>query len=365
MNWIKKNKKTFIASLFVYVILAGFGYYYFFSPGFLVDAFKVSMGVVTDSIIETGTVLARNSTILYGNTQGKIKGINFQEGDVVKKGDIILSLDEDAAALNIRSLREQASALSIQLDQAKKLSAKSKILFDEGAISQSDYDNTVYAEKELSKQLSALNFSIASASASSQSGGFISPMDGVVTDLLVKVNNTLQIGAPVIEISDLSNIYISTSLVSSDADSIKTGAKVIVTRDDDSLIDNLAVVEKIGIKAHDEISELGISQKRVTVDIKPSSGKNMRLGSNVQLEIIARQLDNVLRVDNKALYERDKKNYVYLIQSGKAVETEVKLGVKGADYSEIINGINNADLVIISPDNSISNGIKVNVKTQI
>ena len=365
MNWIKKNKKTIIASFIVYVILAGFGYYYFFSPGLPVDAFKVSKGVVIDSIKETGTVLARNTTMLYGNTQGKIKAINFQEGDVVKKGDIILRLDEDAAALNIRSLREQASALWIQLDQAKKLSAKSKILFDEGAISQSDYDNTVYAEKELGKQLSALNFSIASASASSQSGGFVSPMDGVVTGLLVKVNNTMQIGAPVIEISDLSNIYISTSLVSSDADSIKTGAKVIVTGDNDSVIDNSALVEKIGIKAHDETSELGISQKRVTVEIKSSRAKSIRLGSNVQLEIIVKQQDKALRVDNKALYERDKKNYVYLIQSGKATETQVNLGVKGADYSEIINGIKDGDLVIISPDNSISNGIKVSIKTQI
>ena len=365
MNWIKKNKKIFLGSLIVYAILAGLGYYFFLIPGIKVDAFKVSSGLVVDSIKESGTVSANEKTVLYGNAQGDVKVVYFQEGDIVKKGDLIISTDEDAASLNIQSMREQAGSLSIQLDQARKLSAKSKILFQEGAISQTEYDNIVAAEKQLAKQLQALNFSIASASASAQSGGFVSPMDGVITELYVKENNTIQAGSPVVEISDLSNIFISTSLVSSDADSIKVGANVIVTNDNDEVIDDKAVIAKIGIKAHDEISDLGISQKRVTVEISPSTIAGLRLGSDVELEIIASQLNNTLRVDNKVLYEKDKIDYVYIIKGKKAVETQVKLGLKGENYTQILSGVLDGELVILSPDNTISNGSKVKIINQL
>jgi RND family efflux transporter MFP subunit len=364
MNWIKKNKKIFVGSLIVYAILAGLGYYFFLIPGIKVDAFKVSNGVVLDSIKETGTATANHKTVLYGNVQGDVKVVYFQEGDIVKKGDLIISTDEDAASLNIQSMREQAGALSIQLEQARKLSAKSKILFQEGAISQTEYDNIVASEKQLAKQLQALNFSIASASASAQSGGFVSPMDGVITELYVKENNTIQVGAPVIEISDLSNIFISTSLVSSDADSIKVGAKVIVTNDSDLVIDDKAIVSKIGVKAHDEISDLGISQKRVTLEISPSNIDGLRLGSDVQLEITVNQLDKALRVDNKALFQIDKMDYVYVIKGKKAVETQVKLGIKGENYSQILSGVLDSEMVILSPDNAISNGSKVKIINQ-
>lgn len=365
MNWIKKNKKIFFGSLIVYAILAGLGYYFFLSPGINVDAFKVSSGVVLDSIKETGTVSASDKTVLYGNVQGDVKVIYFQEGDLVKKGDLIISTDEDAASLNIQSMREQAGSLSIQLDQARKLSAKSKILFQEGAISQTEYDNIVAAEKQLAKQLQALNFSIASASASAQSGGFVSPMDGVITELYVKENNAIQVGSPVVEISDLSNIFISTSLVSSDADSIKVGAKVIVTSDTDLVIDDKAIVAKIGIKAHNEISDLGISQKRVTVEISPTNIEGLRLGSDVQLEITVNQKDNALRVDNKALFVKDKMDYVYVIKGNKATETQLKVGLKGENYSEILSGVLDGELVILSPDNTISNGSKVKIINQL
>jgi HlyD family secretion protein len=365
MIWFKKNKKTFGAIVFILIVIIGVAASGILVPKESVDAFKVSNGTVAETIKESGTVNANQKTLIYGNAQGEVKVIYFKEGDVVKKGDLILSTNEDAATFSIKSMREQAGALSIQLGQAVKLSAKSKILFQEGAISQTEYENIVAAEKQIQKQLSSLNYSIASASAGAQSGGIISPMDGVITELLIKENNTIQAGAPIIEISDLSKIYIATSLITADADIIKIGSQVIITRDDGFLIDDKAIVERIELKAHDEVSDLGISQKRVTVEIEPSTLEGLRLGSDVQLEIIANQLDNTLRVDNKALFEKDKKNYVFIINNNKAIETEVKLGLEGKEFSQIISGIKDGDMVIISPDNNIFNGTKVKLINQL
>ena len=312
---------------------------------------------------ETGTVEASLSTVIYAKSSGQVKTLNFAEGDRVKKGQLILSTDANASALTIESMKQQAAGLAIQLEQARKTAVRTKELYSQGAISQTEYEAAVSTQGQLEKQLSSLNYSIASAKDSADSSGIISPMDGVITGLNVQKFDSLVPGAPIIEISDLSNIYVTINLITKDAETVKIGNKAIILTDEDVVIDENAKVKTIGIKAHDVISSLGISQKRVKVEISPSGLDGLILGSDVQVKVVSSELKNVLRIDNKAIFEMNKKNYTYVIKSGKALQTEVVLGIKGDDFSEIKEGLAEDDVVIISPSNSISDGTKVKATT--
>jgi len=107
------------------------------------------------------------------------------------------------------------------------------------------------------------------------------------------------------------------------------------------------------------MSELGVNQKRVTVEISLGTTEPIRLGSDVDVEITVEKKKNVLRVPDLAVFEKEKKDCVYVIEGGKAVLREIKTGLEGEDFMEVLSGLAEGDTVILSPNDDITDGIKV------
>ena len=112
------------------------------------------------------------------------------------------------------------------------------------------------------------------------------------------------------------------------------------------------------------MSDLGVSQKRVTVEVSFGTVEPIRLGSDVDVAITVDRKADILRVPDLAIFEKAKKDYVYVIEGGKAVLREVKTGLEGEDYTEIVSGLSEGDAVIVSPGDDISDGVKVKEQKQ-
>ena len=107
------------------------------------------------------------------------------------------------------------------------------------------------------------------------------------------------------------------------------------------------------------MSDLGVSQKRVTVEVSFGSEKTARLGSDVDVQITVDKKENVLRVPDLAVFEKGRKNCVYVVKDGKAVLREIKTGLEGEDYMEVVSGLSVGDKVILSPGDNISDGVRI------
>ena len=352
-----KNKKLIIG-IGIIVILGAIITSYI-SSGIPVDSAYVSEGTVTKLVSESGTVESRSAVMLTAKQTGEIMGILVEEGDSVKEGDPLVTGDGTSANFDIKSLEAELRGLQAQYSQAADLARKSKILYNQGAISSLEYQETQTMANQLSAQVDALRYSIASYANSSGGAGLVAPIDGIITGIFAKEGESIMMGQPLIEISNLEDIYIAADLIVGDADLVEAGNQVRIFDKDSGIDDNNGKVVKVHLKAQDYLSDLGITQKRVRVEIQLSQEKTPRLGSNVDVEITVEQKMNVLRVPDTSIFEVNGISHVYVIENRKAKLREVSVGLEGEDFVEILTGLELKDEVILSPGNDIENNVRI------
>ena len=82
----------------------------------------------------------------------------------------------------------------------------------------------------------------------------------------------------------MNDVYVKTDFIAEDADLIRQGDAVRLYNEDTAFSDEKAFVKKIHLKAENKMSDLGVNQKRVTVEISFGSAKQARLGSDMDVE---------------------------------------------------------------------------------
>lgn len=332
------------------------------NAGIVVESAAVDRGEVTKRLKESGTAESASSIIITAKNLGEIKKILVQEGGRVKVGDALMIRDGAGAELDIKSLQAELSGLQVQYKQVRELANKNKALYEQGALSYEAYNSSNTGAKQLASQIASLQYSIESYAQSSGAGGVTAPVAGVITGVFVKEGEAITVGMPLFEISNLDDIYVKAEFIAEDADLIREGDLVMIYNEDANFLDENGVVKKVHLKAEDKISDLGVNQKRVTVEISFGTKEPVRLGSNLDVAITVEKRENALRISDLAVFERERKNCVYVIEGGKAVLREIKTGLEGEDFMEVISGLSEGEAVILSPNDDISEGVKVKIQ---
>lgn len=330
--------------------------------GVLVETAAADQGEVNRVLKEKGTVEAVSSVTIVAKAFGEISGLAVAEGDTVASGDLLAAGIGTGAAYDIKSRQAQLAGLQLEYNAARKQADINRSLYEAGAISYRDYEASESVAKQLAAQLDALRYAIQGETEASGAGGIKATAAGVVTGVFVQEGEAVSAGTPLFEISDLSDIYVQTDLIADDADLVREGNAVRVYNKNTGLDHADAFVKKVHLKAQNKMSDLGVNQKRVTVEIAFGSPAAVRLGSDVNVEITVKQKENVLRVPETAVFEKEGKNYVFTVKGGKAVLREITIGLEGEDFMEIISGLEQGETVILSPGDDVSDGVRVKAK---
>ncbi len=117
---------------------------------------------------------------------------------------------------------------------------------------------------------------------------------------------------------------------------------------------------KVAPTAEDEVSSLGVKQKKVTVTIKPLDAKVSLLpGSEVDVRVITETKSGVVIVPAGAVFDYRGQSCVFTVEEGKAVLRTVQRGIQNESLSEITDGLQEGETVLAAPDNSIEEGTRI------
>lgn len=354
----KGKKKLLLIGGAVVLLIISAAAFAALTGGIAVKTAQADIGLVEKTICENALVDAYNTVLISSMANGQIETVSVSEGQTVAKGDRLLSYKAGSASLDLQGLKAQLAAAQIQAKQARELAAKSQTLYEQGVISYEEYRGNQVAAEGLTAQASALNYSVQSAKTAASLDGLNAPASGVITLVKARAGETVVAGTPLFEISDLASVYIKAELVTDDADLTAKGQKVRLFTTSGELLDDKAAVAKVHLKAQDVLSDLGVYQKRVTVEISPSVN-SLRLGSELEAEIIVAVQNQVLRIPTKALIETDGQDALFTVTGSKAHLCFVTIGLKGDDFCQISEGLNEGDTVILSPPAGLKEGSKV------
>jgi HlyD family secretion protein len=356
---MKKFKGKKLLILLLLVIVAGGGGYMALGGGIPVETALVDQGPVIITMEETGQVEAEGTILLTAKSMIDVKKLYVKEGDSVQAGALLLTGDEGSIEYDISALRAQASGLSAQLATADSFAQKMRTLYESGAISQSEYEEARTAAAQLRSQLNSLNYTIRGLEAGTDTQGVKSPITGVITELWAKEGEILQPGMTVAEISPLKTYQVKLQMIAREASSLEVGDPVTLKQKDEVITDESQVLW-VSQKAKEVLSAIGIAQKRVEVLVSiPDSVTGLILGDDMEVIIKTDERDPVIRVPEKAVFEIEGKDYVYLVDGNKSRLVEIQAGLVGDDWIEVIAGLKEGDQVVLSPGNDLKDGQKL------
>ncbi|MCX6318829.1 MAG: efflux RND transporter periplasmic adaptor subunit [Bacteroidetes bacterium] len=310
---------------------------------------KAGKRTIIESVNASGKVYPEVEVKISPDISGQITELNVEEGDTVKKGQVlakiyadIYALQRDEAAARVNQSRatvdnSKASLESLQssLDLARQNFDRNKTLYDQKVISKSELDQFENAVRMAQAAYNAAQQNIRSLQAgvqSTQTGlskaskdlsrtTIIAPMDGVISSLKVKkgesvAGSSFNVGTEMMTVSDMAGIEVRVDVGENDIIKINIGDSADVMVDAYNNRKFKGVVTKIAsstkssspIASSNDVTNYEVRIKLVAASYSDLVGKNFpfRPGMNASADIKTKKLDNVLAVPIMAVNARVK-----------------------------------------------------------
>ncbi|CDX01336.1 efflux RND transporter periplasmic adaptor subunit [Desulfitobacterium hafniense] len=355
------------------VLAAGLGWT-LSNRGTPAETAPAKLGDIQKYVEETGEVKCSDSATVYLEGSGLIKRIAVETGQQVQKGDLLLSMDREQLEISLKNAAEL-------LNQAKAQSAAGEEAY---TMALKDYDNTrslaeagAASEWELTQKEAALKsaeavrsgnqaaleqaeLSVANSSLALSKQQVLAPLKGTILQKRVEVNAFGVPGTVAFVIGDTENLEIQAKILAEDAASIQVGNKATLTVRTKEQQTLAGTVVKIAPTAEDEVSSLGVKQKKVTVTIKPLDAQVALLpGSEVDVRVITETKSGVVIVPAGAVFDYRGQSCVFTVEEGKAALRAVQRGIQNESLCEITEGLQEGETVLSAPDNSIEEGTRI------
>jgi len=322
--------------------------------GIPIEIAEVKEKTLIKKITYIGTVESQNSVQLSANVPGQIMEINFQEGELVKKGDIVATLDDRHIRAKMNTTDAKIERNRLNRDYLLEEEFKYQTLLEEGAISESAYKKIKHEKDMAEAQLQELHAVKNELLVSLDEAIIKSPIDGKIRQVNYDPGDMAMTGKPIIVIDEISSLSVTVNIPESDLNKIHKDTPAILK-----------------ISGFTEIIETNV--KTITPSINPETrvGKmelkgldidtqeSYIMGASVLVEFIIEEIDYAIVIPESAIKELSQKKVVYLIKDGNVEETPVKIGSQDGKNIQILEGLKIGDQVANGNLNKLYDGAKV------
>ena len=294
-------------------------------------------------------------TVLAFKYAGKIKSINFESGDFVKKGQVIATIDDSDYKVNLEAFSKKYEAAKAVAQNAEVQFSRAEKLYKGGALAKKDYDNAVMQKNVAISTFKEASAGLENARNTLNDTKIIAPYDGYIDKKIVEVGAVVPEGGPVVSYisNDITDISVNASL--KDIEYIKNASDINFKDNSTEKIYTLKV--KSIAQNPDSINltyPVTFTFLNLEKDEKFLSGQT----GTVTISVKNNENPEIL-IPLNALFEDNGSN-VYLFKNGIAVKTAVEIGeLRETNKISIVKGLKNGDKVIVAGVSKLVDGDKV------
>ncbi|MCC6598767.1 MAG: efflux RND transporter periplasmic adaptor subunit [Alphaproteobacteria bacterium] len=308
-------------------------------------AAPVTLQNFTDSVEALGTTKSNESVVITADTAEKVTEIHFEDGQRVKKGDLLISLDKSEEIAELSSATASLSQAQSSYDRAKGLQETS-------ALSK----GTLQERLAVLKQNQA---SIEEIKARIEKRNITAPFDGVLGLREVSLGALIQPGDVITTIDDLSRIKIDFDVPTLFLPSLKAGMPI------------MGKVEVFGDRVFaGVVHTINTQIDPVTRTVKMRAiveNKDGVLKPGLLMNVILeKNLRRALLIPEEALIKRGADNFVFLVvqKDGKtyAQQTKIEIGMRKPGVIEVRSGLREGEHIVVDGTVKISDGTEITVR---
>jgi membrane fusion protein (multidrug efflux system) len=301
-----------------------------------------------------GTAQAIQGVTVSADLPGTVYKINFQSGQAVHAGDVLVELDT-------RQERAQLAAAEAQRDLAKINFNRTQELVKQGVVARTEYDNTESQQKATEAQVGEIKAAIDRKT-------IRAPFTGVLGIRQINLGQYLAAGAAIVPLQALNPIYVNFGVPQQSAPQVRGGRALHVTSDD------LPGIQFDGrVTAVDSVVSEATRNIQVQSTVPNPQGK-LRPGMYVQVQVILGESRSVITLPASAINYAPYGDSVFVVSDltdpkGKTYrgvrQQVVKLDGSRGDQVAVVSGLNPGDEVVTSGVFKLRNGAPVQVNNKV
>ncbi len=192
----------------------------------VVDAVSTALD---QGVVLTGSLRAVHSVVVKARVAGELQGLAVREGDDVRAGQVIATIDPDEYQARLRQAQQQADAARSQVEIAKRNFDNNQALVDKGFISRTALESSQSSLTGAQATYQAAVAAVDVARKTLAETALRAPIAGVVSQRLAQPGERLAVDTRVIEIIDPTRLELEATLAPADSVRVRTGQTARLT----------------------------------------------------------------------------------------------------------------------------------------
>ncbi len=298
---------------------------------------------------------------------GKVTNVNVEIGKKVNKGDVLFTIDQTDVVNGVKSAQagyDMAVAnLKVreeQIQNAKINYERMKVLYEEGAISQKDFEQ--YELQASSANLNAAQAQVdqarvglENAQSNLDNTTVTSPISGIITAVNINEGEMASSAQPAVSIANMNKVVVDTDVSEYLINKIKVGDIVDIS---------IKSANKENFKGKITALAPATASNSMTYPIKieiDNKDNIIKPGMFANVNLVTDKKENVITVPSESVVIKDGESIVYTVKDSVAHVNKVEIGIDNGEIVEIIKGINQGQVVVNKGQNYLEEGSKVEI----
>jgi HlyD family secretion protein len=344
----------------------------------VVNVSNLSQRVISPSILASGFLAHEEEVMLSSEVIGKVSELFVEEGDTVTAGQLLLQVDDKnfIAGLEQSEAAERINTIDIErqivrIENLSRQFERSRSLHERKMIGDNEFDNLENQLdlaridlKSSTERLTQARAQLDQVNDNLSKTKIVSPIEGVITSLDIKVGETAIAsstnipGSSLMTIANPASIYTEVLVDEADVANIEIGQRteiVAIAYPDQPM---QGVVRYIANTAKIAPGRQGLSFT-VKIEITDPGDVVLRPGMSCRAEIFTRQDQEVIAVPIQAvIFEEDRsalrsEYFVFVNDNGIARKTKIEVGISDDEYQELMSNIDDNIEIIVGPDQEL------------
>ncbi|OUJ73274.1 efflux RND transporter periplasmic adaptor subunit [Hymenobacter crusticola] len=308
-----------------------------------VTAYVVQPTRLADVVAATGSVIADESVVIQSEIAGKITSLNFKEGQPVRKGQLLFTIN---AADVQAQLRKQEYNIKLYQDQEKR----ERTLLEKEYISRQEYEQSNNALLTAQADLQALRVTLDKANVRA-------PFDGVLGLRSVSVGAYVSPGTSIVTLSRIQPVKVDFSIPGRYAQSVRAGDPIRITDE--------ATTKEYRAKVYAINPQIDPASRTLAIRaVYANANRELRPGAFVRVNLELGQITDALQVPTEAVIPNASGYTVFTVKNGKAKVQPVKIGIRSEQVIQIIDGLAVGDTIVRTGILQVKADSPVKVQTQ-
>lgn len=355
---------------------------------------KVDVARIGDLIItlkSPGEAVTDMNIIMKAEVSGRIKSLNVEESKHVKKGDLLVELDDEELRLALE--RQEAARLRVlseylvekrfaeeevvdssqdeeKIKEAKDNYEQARTRYREGRISRIEYEE---ASKEYemvliesgemkeeilaaTKNLTQTEISVKEAQLDLEKTKIRAPFSGIVFDIQVSPQEHVSTGRELFTLVNIDKIQVQARVLESEIGKMQVGREVDLT-----FSAYPGKVFKGKVKAISPVVNPEDRTCKVTIEVA-NPEEEIKPGMHTDVEIAAEIYTDRLLVPQDAVLVRTGRKLVFVVEEGIAKWRYIEVGLENEDYAEVLDGVKEGEVVIIEGHFTLAHDARVRIE---